>query len=185
VRLFVAVELDASVRSRMRDAQDRLARVCEGVRWIPAEQLHLTLKFLGEVADGVVAKAGEAVARAAAGSQAFTMSLAGCGCFPPRGPVRIVWIGVNEESGRLAGCFDAVERELGALGFPKEDRGFSPHITIGRAREDRSDGRIRAGVSAAAFGPVEQPVVSLTLMSSLLSPKGPTYTPVGTAKLGG
>jgi 2'-5' RNA ligase len=69
------------------------------------------------------------------------------------------------------------------IGFPKEHKRFSPHVTIGRVREDRSAGAIRSAVSAQRIEPIEQPVNSMTLMSSVLSPKGPTYSPVSRAAL--
>ena len=184
MRLFVAMELDDDVRSVLRSVQAELGRRCEGVRWIPPEQLHVTVKFLGEVPDADVTSVAEAVTRGAAGAVPFTMELGGCGCFPPRGGVRIVWAGIQEESGALLKCVDLVEGELMRIGFSKEKRPFSGHITIGRVREDRSDGRIRAAAEAFPFEPVPQSVSSLTLMSSVLSPKGQTYTPAARVKLG-
>ncbi|MGB2987478.1 MAG: RNA 2',3'-cyclic phosphodiesterase [Phycisphaerae bacterium] len=184
MRLFVAIELSDEVRSGLAKVQKDLAATCDGVRWIPSHQLHLTAKFLGEVPDRDVAKVGEAIAQAAAGSAPFDMEIADCGCFPPRGPVRIVWVGANETTGALAGCVEAVETELGRLGFPKERKRFSPHITIGRVREDRSGGCLRAAVEAHSFSSMQASISFITLMSSVLSPKGPTYTPVRKADLG-
>ena len=184
MRLFVAVTLSDDVRAALTDAQNRLRETCQGVRWIPARQLHVTLRFLGEVPDPDVTGVAEAVARAASQAKPFTMDLSGCGCFPPRGPVRIVWVGLREEGGALLRCAEAVERELESAGFPRERRPFSAHITIGRVREDRSHGQTRMAVEACAFGPVPQAVESITLMSSVLSPKGPTYTAVSTTNLG-
>lgn len=184
MRLFVAIELCKSVRAALAEAQAALRPQCDCVRWVLPELLHLTVKFLGEVPDRDVAKVAEAVARAAADATPFDMEIAGCGCFPPRGPVRIVWAGVREESGALLQCVEGVEDELEPLGFARERRRFSSHITIGRVREDRSAGRVRSEVEAYSLRLMEQPVLAVTLMSSVLSPKGPTYTPVSTTKLG-
>ncbi len=184
MRLFVAIELDEVVRAALGTSQAELGRRCPGVRWIPPYQLHITTKFLGEVPDSQVDDVSTAVACAAAESRAFDMVIRGCGCFPPRGPVRIVWAGIDEPSGALLQCVGAVERQLGELGFPPERRPFSPHITIGRVREDRSGGRIRTAAEQLPLDPCDQSVRSLTLMSSVLSPKGPTYTPVSTSNLG-
>ncbi len=184
MRLFVAIELDERVRARLRQVQEGLRRASEGVRWIPAEQLHITARFLGEVSDGDVPMITEAVSRAATGAEPFEMTLAGAGCFPPRGGVRIVWVGIDEPTGTLLKCVEVLNRELEEVGFPRERRPFSPHITIGRVREDRSGGRIRAGVEPFTFEQVEQSVRSFTLMQSVLSPKGPTYTPLSRPALG-
>jgi 2'-5' RNA ligase len=184
MRLFVAIELSKRVQSELGNVQTDLSRDCDGVRWIPSHQLHMTVKFLGDVPDRDVTKVSEAVAAAAARAAAFELEIAGCGCFPPRGPARIVWAGANEPTGTLLQCVDNVEGELEPLGFPRERRRFSPHLTIGRVREDRSGGRLRAAVEAYTFDSMEQAVSSVTLMSSVLSPKGPTYTPVSKANLG-
>jgi 2'-5' RNA ligase len=146
--------------------------------------LHVTIRFLGDVPDSDVSAVADAVERGAVSAEPFTMTLSGCGCFPPRGQVRIVWAGAHEASGALQRAAEAVNAELDALGFARERRGFSPHITIGRVREDRSGGRIRAAADSFTFGELEQPVASITLMQSVLSPKGPTYTPVKRASLG-
>ena len=184
VRLFVAILLSDSVRAALGKVQADLDGAHRGVRWIPSEQLHLTVKFLGEVPDRDVAQVAEAVARAAGRATPFDMQVAGCGCFPPGGSVRIVWAGASESSGALLQCAEAVEGELEEMGFPRERRPFSSHITIGRVREDRSRGRLRSVVEVHTFSPMEQSVLSVTLMSSVLSPKGPTYTAVSTSKLG-
>jgi 2'-5' RNA ligase len=184
VRLFVAIELEDEVRSALAALGAAIGRSCEGVRWIPTEQVHLTVRFLGEVPDGEVNGVAGAVARAATRAEPFTFELADCGCFPPRGPVRIVWAGVREPSGALSGLVEAVNSELEKEGFERERRPFSPHITIGRVREDRSGGRVRAAAGGETFGPVEQPVQIVTLMQSVLSPKGPTYTRISRTSLG-
>ena len=184
MRLFVAIELDDPIRLALSSAQAELGRQCDGVRWVPAHQLHLTAKFLGEVRDPDVSAVADAVARAAAQAVPCNMTIKGCGCFPRRGPVRIVWAGANEESGALLQCVEAVESELEQIGFAKERRPFSPHMTIGRVREDRSGGQIRAAAEAVTLDAGEQPVRSLTLMSSVLSPQGPTYSAVSRTNLG-
>jgi 2'-5' RNA ligase len=184
MRLFVAIELSDSVRSVVKAVQDGLHPSCDGVRWVPAHQVHVTAKFLGEVPDAKVPDVSNAVARAATKAASFAMQVAGCGCFPPRGPVRIVWVGLREESGALMRCVDTVEDELANIGFAKERRPFSPHVTVGRVRDDRSHGGIRSAVEDFTFDSVEQSVSSITLMSSVLSPKGPTYTAVSKTNLG-
>lgn len=183
MRLFVAIELDESVRTKLARLQKELARACEGIRWIPAKQLHLTVKFLGEVEDRRVAEICRSVEAGVKGVPAFDMTVEGCGCFPPRGAVRIVWAGCQDPSGLLSRCVASACGPLEAAGFPPEDRPFSPHITIGRVKDDRSGGGIRRAVAESSFPGVAQWVESVTVMSSVLSPKGPSYTAVSRAKL--
>ena len=171
------------MRSALAAIQEKLKPRCNDVRWIPDQQLHLTVKFLGDVPDGELDTTAAALAMAAGASQPFEMEITGCGGFPPSGSVRIVWTGVKEESGSLQRCVESVEEALESAGFPRERRPFSAHITIGRVRMDRSVGRLRSVMDACSFRPVKQEVSSLTLMSSVLSPKGPAYTPVSVARL--
>ncbi len=184
VRLFVAIELSDAVRTALQRVQEGLRRSCEGVRWVRMDQAHLTIKFLGEVPDGSPSEVSEAVSRGAAAAEPFDMEFAGCGCFPPRGAVRVIWAGAGEQSGALLRYVEATEAELEAVGFERERRGFSAHITLGRVREDRSGGSLREAVDAAELRAVDQTVTSVVLMSSVLSPKGPTYSVVSRALLG-
>lgn len=184
MRLFVAIELDEQIRAALAHAQAALRPSCDGVRWVAPQNLHLTVKFLGEVPDREVTGVTEAVARAAADAVPFDMQIAECGCFPPRDMVRIVWAGAVDTPGALLRCVEGVEKRLEDVGYPRERKRFSPHITIGRVREDRSGGCVRSAVEGHALDRLEQSVSTLTLMSSVLSPKGPTYTPVSKPKLG-
>ena len=183
MRLFVAILLNEEARSALVRLQSGLARACPDVRWVAPEQLHLTVQFLGDVRDLDVPRVAGALQRAAR-VDPFDMELGGAGCFPDRGQVRIVWAGARDPTGRLVQCVESVSAELEAAGFPRERRPWSAHLTVGRVREDRSYGAIRSAVEAARFGPLTQSVAAVSLMSSVLSPKGATYSVVSTASLG-
>ncbi len=185
MRLFVAIELDHPVRKALEKAQEPLRRRCDGVRWVDPSLMHITLRFLGDVQDDRLADVGEAVAAAASGSEPFTLTVGGCGCFPPRGAVRTVWAGAREDAGALLRCVEALSGELEMVGFEPEHRPFSAHMTLGRVRDDRSGGKLRDKVVAQVLDDLDQQVESITLMSSVLSPKGPAYSAVSRAKLGG
>ena len=184
MRLFVAIELTDEVRRALTDVQSALGRTADGVRWVRGEQLHLTVKFLGDVPDADVTRVAEAVVRSAAQAKPFEINLTECGCFPPHGPVRIVWAGTHNPSGSLLERVNALEGEMEGIGFPRESRPFSPHITIGRAKEGRSGQGVRSAVEGVKVKRVGQAVNELTLMSSLLSPKGPSFSVVSRARLG-
>lgn len=183
MRLFVAIELSPAVRKALVDLQRRLGAHGSIVRWVPAEQLHLTVKFLGEVDDRQVAAVGNAVTDCGTQLGPFTMGTAGAGCFPPRGNVRVVWGGVTDSDGRLSALVERVEAAMESLGFARERRPFSPHITVGRVREGAATDALRSALGAASLASAEQEVAGMTLMSSVLSPRGPTYTPVCRARL--
>lgn len=185
MRLFVAIVLDERVRARLAAVQERLRSKCPGVRWVRPELVHLTLKFLGDVGDSDVSSVVDSVALAAQACEPFEMKVADLGCFPPRGPVRVIWAGVHEGTGALLGCSEAVENALELSGFERERRAFSPHLTLGRVRDDRSGAGLREAVAVRELAETMQSVASITLMSSVLSPSGPTYTPVSVANLRG
>lgn len=184
MRLFVAIELDDTVRTALARVQTSLADSCPGVRWVRPELLHLTVKFLGEVPDGQVMEAARAVERAGAACEPFDLAASICGCFPERGAVRVVWVGHPQPNDALAACVNAVEEQMAAAGFPPEARAFSPHITLGRVNEDRTRGRLRTEVQAMKLKPLSQTVNSLTLMSSVLGRGGPSYSAVSKSKFG-
>lgn len=185
MRLFIAIELSDEVRAALAEVQASLGKWSQMVRWIDAAQLHMTLKFLGETPQSNVRAIHQALASAAAAVSPFELALADCGCFPPRGPTRIVWVGTTDETGRLTLLVEAVEAGVAPLGFPREDRPFAPHLTVGRIRDDRSGGQIRTAMQTAKVRCVSQRVDHVTLMQSQLSPQGASYSVVTRAELSG
>jgi 2'-5' RNA ligase len=181
IRAFVAVPIeDPVVRRRLEGARSLLPPL-HGLRWVPPGQLHFTLKFLGEIEEERVADARACVAAAArptAGRPGpFRLSLEGLGAFPPRGPARVVWAGCREGTEALSALAAAVEEAFAAAGFPREERPFSPHLTLARVKEPEAGRRLtRALVSVPPepFGVV--PVSSLVLYRSELTPRGADYS---------
>jgi len=184
VRLFVAIETSIEVRRALGKVQRSLAAFDDTVRWTAAEQLHMTLKFLGDVEDGRLPSVVEVCRKAASATQPFAMRFVGCGCFPPSGRVRIVWAGTQAPAGTLDRCQLAAEDAFAEMGFPPEGRAFAPHLTIGRVREDRTDGRLREAVAAAKLPPVEQLVEEIVLMQSVLRAQGAEYVAAARIPLG-
>jgi 2'-5' RNA ligase len=185
VRLFVAAELPASHRAA-------LAGVCErgrrgGVRWVPAENVHLTLKFLGEVDEGLVPRLEEALAAVAAGAEPFALSLSGCGCFPNARAPRVLWLGLGEGAAAAGALAAAVDRALEPLGFAREKRPFKAHLTIGRAKDPGEAGATAARKLAQldAFAAPAERLEAVALVKSTLTPEGSIYEEVGRWRLGG
>lgn len=179
MRLFAAIELDTGVTDRLLRLQRELSLPANAVRWISAAQMHLTLKFLGEVADGEVDDVCAALKLAAEATPAFEMDVAGVGCFPPAGPVRIVWAGLSEPTGALSACQRRCDDALAETGFKPEARAFTPHLTIGRVRDSSASAAIRAAVSRVrAFEGGRQGVDEIVLFESLLKREGAEYVAV-------
>jgi 2'-5' RNA ligase len=137
VRLFVAVIPPDAVQRAAHDAAARLARPHDGVGWVKRENLHFTLRFLGEVDDPAPVAA--AADEAAAAHPSFEAELGGAGAFPSPRRARVLWLAMARGGDALKAVAQALDRALVARGFPAADRPFAPHLTIGRVREPRED----------------------------------------------
>jgi RNA 2',3'-cyclic 3'-phosphodiesterase len=185
MRLFVAINFTSKDRQRMGRAARKMREADLPVRWVDPDQIHLTLKFLGEVRPERVAPVRAAVARVAAKTQPFTMNMGGSGAFPTTRRPKVIWLGA-QASPELRCLKHDLEWELAPLGFEREVRAFHPHVTLGRAQPDARAGDFRGFeelVAAMDFG-AEITVRSIDLMKSALSAKGARYEKLLTARLG-
>ncbi|MFO0582859.1 MAG: RNA 2',3'-cyclic phosphodiesterase [Anaeromyxobacter sp.] len=187
-RLFVALRpppavLDAAV-ARVEALRDAAGPAAADVRWVAAPNLHVTLRFLGAVPDPRVPDVEAAVRSAAATARGFTLALGGAGAFPSARRPRVLWLGVGGEVAALEALAADLGGRLAPLGFPPEARPFSPHLTVGRARNPLGAPRL-AGALAGAGGAAAAPwaVGALSLVESQLSPAGPRYEDVLVAPL--
>lgn len=183
VRSFVALPVsEAPLVEALRRAQQGL-RDLPGVAWVKPALFHFTLRFLGEIPGERVASAASALA-GLAGSGPFDLTLSGLGTFPPGRPARVVWAGCSDGADRLVSLAVRVEAALVAAGFPRENRAFSPHLTLGRVKDPRAGREVSRRVEAAPGGVHGTMRVSgILLMRSVLSPSGPAYTPLATVAL--
>ena len=186
MRCFVAIELPKEVRDGLAGLQERLHSLGRAVRWTRVEQIHLTLKFLGEVPDEKVPAVCDAATAVAARYGPLDLEVAGTGCFPPSGPARIVWAGIANPPPALIDCQQACEQAYAELGFKPEKRKYHPHLTVGRVRDTRDTRDIRAAVEGeAAFSAGGFVAQELVLFQSILRPTGATYIVIARAPLSG
>ncbi|MFQ5430129.1 MAG: RNA 2',3'-cyclic phosphodiesterase [Phycisphaerae bacterium] len=179
MRTFIAIDFDETIRRRIAAVQDRLRSRCPDLRWVAADRIHLTLKFLGEIRDEQVASVGAALDDLAGGCRPFEIAVARVGLFGSRGRPTVVWLGVEDKDARLKQCHDRCDRLLEPLGFPPEPRRFSPHLTLARNRSARRGADIREAVAAEAETALgTQAVTGVVLYQSVLSRNGPIYTPL-------
>ena len=185
IRAFLAVDLPEEFRQEAAAFGQELKGSGADVKWVEAANLHLTLKFLGGISEEQVPSLSGALKQACAGLSPFILTLEGIGAFPGTTRPRVIWIGVSEGKEKLIGLAKAVEEACGGLGFPAEERPFSPHLTIGRTRSQKGIARLVKQLQLAEFkGKTPAPVDRLTLFWSTLSPRGPTYTKLAEIPLG-
>jgi 2'-5' RNA ligase len=176
MRLFVAVHMPDGVRERLAAAQERLRAVRADVSWVRPGNIHLTLKFLGEVGPEKLDDIRAALRPPAAQSTPFEAVVAGVGSFGGRVP-RVLWAGVAEGAEALAALAGRVDGALSGIGFARETRPFAPHLTLGRVRSPRNAAELAAAVRAESrteFGAMG--VTAFSLMDIRLDPTGSIYT---------
>ena len=178
MRLFIAVEFSEEIRHELIRLQDRLARNYEhALKFTPAHQLHLTLRFLGDQPETGLVAIRDTLACALIDTKIISLELENCGVFPERDPVRIIWAGLKESSGKLLEEVAKIDSALFLLGIDKEDRAFVPHVTLARVK-DRLPEDFRAEISRIKIRKVVQRVCSISLVESVLKQAGPEYTTV-------
>ncbi|HEV3120035.1 MAG TPA: RNA 2',3'-cyclic phosphodiesterase [Gemmataceae bacterium] len=185
LRTFIGVDIGKTIRDRAIALQEKLAQSANGVKWVEPEHLHVTMLFLGEVDDREVAAVCRAVADETAGHVTFEMTVEKLGCFPnPRRP-RVLWIGVGQGAEELRALHDGLEGPLMKLGcYRREERQYTPHITLGRVKIDRPPDSLGAAlVQNANWQGGNVVVQQLLVMSSELTSQGPNYTVLSRAKL--
>ncbi len=184
-RIFIAVELDPDLRGHIVDLEDDLQRAGARLRWIPAENLHFTVRFLGEITPAQLAQVRLATREAAAAVAPFRLSLHDVGAFPSPTRPQVLWVGVQEGSQELAALSSHLDVALERHRFPPEDRPYVAHLTLARVRDRRLWGDlVRAvdGFREVSVG--AQDVRSLAIMESHLNPRGARYTRVEEVPLG-
>lgn len=184
MRLFIAIELDQAVKQTFSKLPHTLQVSSTRIRWLTDEQQHLTLKFLGEVPDERLAPVYRHFDSICQAIPPFDLTVVRLGCFPERGPVRIIWVGLENASPVLFECYQQCEEQFEHLGFPREQKKVVPHITIGRVKEDASQGVLRHLIFSVNLKIVHQDVKSLTLLSSTLRKEGAHYEVLRRGRLG-
>ena len=177
-RLFIAIELPAGVRRKLMEHIDRLRDSVPHARasWTREENLHLTLKFLGDTPIANVEALARAIEITAKAVEPFKLTVTDSGAFPPKGQPRVLWVGIEDPSGQLALLHRALEDECAKAGFPREPRPFHPHLTIARIRKPFDSRQLVTVHKEMGFEAETVRASELLLIRSELRSKGSRHT---------
>lgn len=180
VRAFVAIELPEGLKEALVALQDRLGRKrVTAIKWVDPEGIHLTLKFLGYVGQDKIPEIVEAIKNASTDQKQLLLNVRGIGVFPNIRRPRVIWVGLDGEIDRLADLQGNIDERLVGLGFEKEERKFSPHLTLGRVKDKATPAEVAdlaeliRGFQVGLLGVLA--VNKISLMRSTLTPKGAIY----------
>jgi 2'-5' RNA ligase len=179
-RVFCAVAIPDEVRTLIAQHTAHLKKAVPDAQasWTPEQNIHLTLKFLGETPQARVQELSEAASRATARIESFKVSVEETGACPKHGPPRVLWIGINDPEGKLQKLFASLEDECAKAGFQKEVRSLHPHLTIARLRKLQQARTLASAHKQMLFGPVRVDITELLVIRSELDKSGSKYSVV-------
>ncbi|MDD4860406.1 MAG: RNA 2',3'-cyclic phosphodiesterase [Dehalococcoidales bacterium] len=180
IRSFIAIELPEEIKRLLTSLQARLKKADYPVKWVEPNSIHLTLKFLGDVAADKIDLVTTATEIAAGGIKPFRLTVSETGVFPNPKRTQIIWVGLSGDLQPLTQLQLNIEAEVSPLGFPTEARGFTPHLTLGRVRDYASPEDRQALGELVAKTTLEDKVAfevkSVNLMRSQLNRAGAVYS---------
>ena len=189
IRSFVALELDDATRHALADLQTRLQRDrnAKAVRWVAPANIHITLKFLGDVTSAQMPELQSALSEVCAGIAPFALTIVGTGAFPDLRRPNVIWVGARGEVAVATQLAEQIEDACEILGFAREGKPFAPHLTLGRVKRDVSPserqaiGKLIEQTQVGELGTIQFARVSL--MKSDLRPGGSVYTQIAEMQL--
>lgn len=177
VRTFIAIKLTPEIISNISGVQEELKKSVIEVKWVKPENIHLTLKFLGHITPEELEKVKLATRETLKPFAPFEVSVSGLGAFPKIEYPRVIWVGIDKGKKELTKIASRIEENLAKIGFAKEKRGFSPHLTLGRIKSLKGGERLIetfTKLKASNLGSMR--VTKISIMKSELKPLGPVYT---------
>jgi 2'-5' RNA ligase len=177
MRAFIALALPEAVRDSLGRLQEELRTSRADVKWVESENLHVTMRFLGEVTQAQGESVKQLVERTAAASPPVRVSLHQVGAFPSVQAARVVWVGVEEGKDELTRLAEQIEEGCRALGLAAEERPFAAHVTLGRVRSPKRRRELSEALARLTWEPpVPWEARALALFQSILTSSGPRYT---------
>jgi len=183
IRTFVALPIPADWEEYLAGIERALSGLIHGVSWTRPGNLHMTVRFLGDLGESGAARVGDAVARGSAGETAPLVSLGGIGGFPSLDRPRVLWAGIASGELELLALGRRVNAAIDAAGFDRADRPFRPHLTLGRVREGARGLEALRGYTLPAPPPPAAFLDRIVVMKSDLDPSGARYTALREVRL--
>jgi len=179
MRTFIAIELPQEIKNKLSGLQARLKQSGADVKWVEPKNIHLTLKFLGEIDEAKSVKVAGIIEDITRSSKQFQINLSSLGAFPKIEFPRVIWVAIAKGNQETVALAKDLEEKIEKLGIPKEDRPFSSHITIGRVRSPLNKDKLVKALKETEnyFGGenIEFGVTKITLFKSTLGSSGPVY----------
>lgn len=185
MRTFIAIEVPSEIKSVLAAMQNDLKDVGADIAWTHPENIHLTLKFLGEIDKKVSSAVEKICVDAGRESSIFTLTINGMGVFPTARHPRVLWIGLAGEIKKLERLQEDLDERLTAFGFDPEEKDFRPHLTLGRVKSNRNIRELIEKAGHYSLPKLSFSVRELILMKSDLHPTGACYTELARARLSG
>lgn len=178
LRLFVSLNFPREVKEQVSQLQKVLQGAGADVKWVEKKNLHLTLKFLGDISVTLLPDIRNVLLEAAEKAKPPVIVLQNLGVFPGRGEPKVLWVGIREQDNHLVSLAERIDLNLSALGISRENKAFRPHLTIGRVRSQNGieglKGKFSEHKSFSPLGP--QKIGNFQLVKSELAKQGPVYT---------
>lgn len=180
-RGFIAIDITAT--PQILTFENEIAKTGADVKLVEPENIHITLKFLGDTDETYIDAIEQAMKESVRGIKPFSIQLRGTGVFPDEKYMKVLWVGISD-NGRIEPIAHSIDSSLATLGFKKEARGFSPHLTVGRVRTARNKEKLLPILQHYVDEEfTTQEVQSIVLKKSELTPKGPIYTTIREVRL--
>lgn len=186
MRAFIAIELPAEIKELLSKIQNRIMRAEADVKWVLPKNIHLTLKFLGEIDGQQQENISKVLREITCQNEPFATAITSLGAFPKLEHPRVIWVGLDGTDEPIKRIANTLEGALEKLNFPKEERAFSSHITLGRVRSGKNRNSLvkamteeqKMLIPLKGQKELRFPVRKITLFKSTLSPRGPVYEAV-------
>jgi len=187
MRAFIAIELPQDLKQSLAQLQDKLKAAAADLKWVKPENIHLTLKFLGEIEAQKQEEIANIIEAIAGKTSPFSLRICSLGAFPKRDFPRVIWVGLDKGAQEAEKIAQGLEEKLELLGIPGEERPFSAHITLGRVKSNLNREKLVGLLTALQdnfqAGKAEFRVTKITFFKSTLTPKGPLYEALKTINL--